>query len=238
MTIQDSAIQWLQDGERASAGILNRPLKEVVNILNPKFEEIKTEIESPARLISSTGFVVEETKLDPAVVDGKVVYFDSAAGKYKLAVSDGTKASKAIGIYNKIDKGNSVFEHRIITLGEARVPSSLQATVIGTFYYLSTTAGDLTTNASQGSVVGICVDTNKILVSNTIASKPDLRYSETVMTNGVTTYNLAYIPGRSMFFIEGILIPPRDITATNGTSVTIKNMVPKSGDILSVMIIQ
>ena len=44
MTIQDSAIQWLQDGERASAGILNRPLKEVVNILNSKFETAINEI--------------------------------------------------------------------------------------------------------------------------------------------------------------------------------------------------
>lgn len=235
MTIPENSIQWLQDGERASAGILNRPLKEVVNALNTKFQEIETDIETAERLPTAMGSIVEETKVAD-VTDGQAVYYDKATSTYKPAVAGSGEASKFVGIYNKIQKDNG-FDHRIITLGEANVPASLQATTIGTIYYLSTTAGALTTDATQGSAVGMCSAENKILVSNFIAAKADLRYTEVVMQDNVTQYNIKYIPGRTMFFIEGILVRNGDITATNGTNVTIKNITPKTGDILSATII-
>lgn len=238
MTIPDSSIQWLQDGERASAGILNRPLKDVVDALNTKFQEIETDIETAERLPTSVGSIVDETKIDGSVTDGQAVYYDSASSTYKPAVAGSGAASKFVGIYNKVTKDNG-FEHRIITLGEASVPASLTATTVGTMYYLSTTAGTLTTDDTQGgSAVGMCSDTNKIIVSNFVAAKPDLRYTEVAMQDSVTEYNIKYIPGRTMFFIEGVLVAPKDITATDGVKVTIKNIVPKRGDILSATIIQ
>ena len=238
MTIVDGSINWLKDGERASAGILNRPLKEVVNVLNTKFEEINTNIETAEKIPTSMGSVVDETKIDGTVTDGQAVYFDKVSSTYKPAVAGSGESSKFVGIYNKVPKGSG-FEHRIITLGEANVPASLQANVIGTTYYLSTTPGALTSNANQGgSAVGMCTATNKITVSNFIASKPDLKYTEVAMQDGVVTYQIKYIPGRTMFFIEGILVAQKDITATNGTSVTIKNITPRRGDILSATIIQ
>ena len=238
MTIVDGNINWLKDGERASAGILNRPLKEVVNVLNTKFEEINTNIESAEKIPTSMGSVVNGTKIDRTVTDGQAVYFDKTSSTYKPAVAGNGVSSKFVGIYNKVPKGSG-FEHRIITLGEANVPASLQANVIGTIYYLSTTPGVLTSNANQGgSAVGMCTATNKITVSNFIAAKPDLKYTEVAMQDGVVTYQIKYIPGRTMFFIEGILVAQKDITATNGTSVTIKNITPRRGDILSATIIQ
>lgn len=237
MTIPDSSIQWLQDGERASAGILNRPLKEVVDVLNTKFQEIETDIETAERLPTSVGSIVDDAKV-AGVTDGQAVYYDSASSTYKPAVAGSGAASKFVGIYNKVTKDNG-FEHRIITLGEANVPASLTATTVGTMYYLSTTAGTLTTDASQGgSAVGMCSDTNKIIVSNFVAAKPDLRYTEVAMQDRVMEYSIKYIPGRTMFFIEGVLVAPKDISATDGVKVTIKNIVPKRGDILSATIIQ
>lgn len=237
MTIPDSSIQWLQDGERASAGILNRPLKEVVDALNTKFQEIETDIETAERLPTSVGSIVDDVKVAD-VTDGQAVYYDSASSTYKPAVAGSGAASKFVGIYNKVTKDNG-FEHRIITLGEANVPASLTATTVGTMYYLSTTAGTLTTDASQGgSAVGMCSDANKIIVSNFVAAKSDLRYTEVALQDSVTTYSIKYIPGRTMFFIEGILVRNSDITATDGVNVTIKNITPKTGDILSATIIQ
>lgn len=40
MSIEENSINWLQDGERASAEVLNRPLKQVVNAFNTNLNSV------------------------------------------------------------------------------------------------------------------------------------------------------------------------------------------------------
>ena len=40
MSIEENSINWLQDGERASAEVLNRPLKQVVNAFNTNLDSV------------------------------------------------------------------------------------------------------------------------------------------------------------------------------------------------------
>lgn len=227
---------WLKDGERASAGILNRPLKAAVEQINQEFVNLGTSIQTANILPASLGTQLpDDTLLDTGVTNGKVVYFDTTDNKYKLASRDNVSSSKFAGVYNRIEK-DGVVTHRIISLGEAEVPASLQATTIGTVYYL-TTNGDLSNTDTTGATVGVCSGANKILVSNISAAKAPLQERSVVIRDQVTQYSINYVPGRTMFFVEGILLPKNEIEATNGTSVTVK-FVPKDGDILTAVVIE
>ena len=228
-------INYLQDGERANAQVLNRPTKEIVEKVNQKFQELDTALNAAGGFPTALGFTVEEGKVGAGVTNGKAVFFKKDDQTIQLAKSDTPAESKFIGIYNKASKGAG-FEHRVVTFGIADVPESLQAE-IGTVYYLSTN-GDLTKDKTNGSVVvGMGIAQNKILVSNIVQPKPDLGYAEAKMQKGKKEYAIKYIPGRTMFYVEGILVAPADITATDGSNVTIK-FEPKAGDILAAVVIQ
>ena len=225
-------ITWLKDGERANAEVLNRPAKEIVEKANQKFDELDQGLR---KLPTAAGFTVEEEKVGSDVTNGKAVYFKKEDQTIQLAKSDVPDESKFIGIYNKVSKDDG-FEHRVVTFGVAEVPESLQAE-IGAVYYLSTN-GDLIKDKTNGSVVvGMCIAQNKILVSNLVQPKPDIGYAEVKIQKNVRTYAIKYIPGRTIFYVEGILVPPTDITATDGNNVTI-SFEPKAGDILAAVVIQ
>ena len=225
-------ITWLQDGERANAEVLNRPAKEIVEKANQKFDELDQGLR---KLPTAAGFTVEEAKVGSDVTNGKAVYFKKEDQTIQLAKSNVPAESKFIGIYNKVSKDGG-FEHRVVTFGVAEVPASLQAE-IGAVCYLSTN-GDLIKDKTNGSVVvGMCIAQNKILVSNLVQPKPDIGYAEVKIQKDVRTYAIKYIPGRTIFYVEGILVPPTDITATDGNNVTI-SFEPKAGDILAAVVIQ
>lgn len=228
-------ITWLQDGERANQTVLNRPAKEIVEKANQKFQELDEGLSRVRKFPTAAGFTVEEAKVGSGVTNGKAVYFKKEDQTIQLAKSDVSAESKFIGIYNKVSKDGG-FEHRVVTFGVAEVPESLQAE-IGAVYYLSTN-GDLIKDKTNGSVVvGMCIAQNKILVSNLVQPKPDIGYAEVKIQKNVRTYAIKYIPGRTIFYVEGILVPPTDITATDGNNVTIR-FEPKAGDILAAVVIQ
>lgn len=228
-------ITWLQDGERANQTVLNRPAKEIVEKANQKFQELDEGLSIARKFPTAAGFTVEEAKVGSGVTNGKAVYFKKEDQTIQLAKSDVSAESKFIGIYNKVAKDGG-FEHRVVTFGVAEVPESLQAE-IGAVYYLSTN-GDLIKDKTNGSVVvGMCIAQNKILVSNLVQPKPDIGYAEVKIQKNVRTYAIKYIPGRTIFYVEGILVPPSDITATDGNNVTIR-FEPKAGDILAAVVIQ
>lgn len=228
-------ITWLTNGERADESVLNRPAKEIVEKANQKFQELDEGLSIARKFPTAAGFTVEEAKVGSGVTNGKAVYFKKEDQTIQLAKSDVPAESKFIGIYNKVSKDGG-FEHRVVTFGIAEVPASLQAE-IGAVYYLSTN-GDLIKDKTNGSVVvGMCIAQNKILVSNLVQPKPDIGYAEVKIQKNVRTYAIKYIPGRTIFYVEGILVPPTDITATDGNNVTIR-FEPKAGDILAAVVIQ
>lgn len=230
-------ITWLQDGERANASVLNRPMKQIVEKVNQELAGLGgggggTGSGFP----QSIGFTVSDDKVGPRIETGKVVYFKGDDQTIQLASKNTKVESQFVGIYREFN-ANTGKEHHVITYGLASVPTKLQAE-IGTTYYLAED-GDLTKDYTPGAIpVGKCVKANTIMVTSSFQeeTKPDIRYAQVAIEQGKTEYNINYIPGRTLFYVEGILVSPNDITATSGTSVTLK-FAAKKGDILSAVVL-
>jgi hypothetical protein len=100
----------------------------------------------------------------------------------------------------------------------------------GTYVVSNQTTGAFSLNLSTGSgttalvpqgqsVVAYCDGTNVVL-AGAAATTSFTRYPFTA-TAGQTVFNAPYTPGNNLVLINGAVQPPSDVTATNGSSVTL-----------------
>ena len=141
-------LTWLQDGERADAFVLNRPLKELANLIDNK--DFKA-------LLSTSGLKINTNELDTAVQVNDLVY-KGADGKYYQALGDNDITSNFVGVYVVIDNTpviiwNGVLERTGLTPGAS--------------YYLSNTVpGGITDTQYTGAVkIGIALSSTELLVN-------------------------------------------------------------------------
>ena len=140
----ESLIQWYMDGERATADVLNRPIRTIVDYLDKPSKSMMIEI-------------FDENLIDTNVTPGDYIYVDQTDSKYKKALSDGTQKQNVIGAYSFIDD-----RHFIIYMG----------VVNGTYepgrtYYLSgVTPGKPVIDPSSNEIVlGIAVSPTELILN-------------------------------------------------------------------------
>ena len=235
-------INYLKNGERANETNLNRPLKDLVTILETKFQEIENN-QNTQKPDTNTGggsnIGIPSDKIENAVTQGMVVYL-TADGKLAPALADGSEKESFVGIYMKSIK-DSTEVHTLYTSGNINVPSSLNLKAGKSYYLSDTTPGQL---VESGKVlVGKCLLDNTInLVQNSGNNNPQtpttpqtsFSSSEIDLEDGKTEYSVTYTAGKTLFFLEGVLLHSKNITAVDGAKINLK--VPfRAGDILTIV---
>ena len=235
-------IQWLADGERANALVLNRPLKKAVELIEQKFTELETNGgggsssgASGSGFPKACGYVFAEGKIEASVQDLDFVYINTNNSN-KVTKTTGAD-SKFIGVYNKVAKDNG-HEHRVITSG--CVTMTGKNLEVGKDYYLSSTAGGI---SKTGTIyVGTCIDTNILSLGSRASltssgggtTSGTANIKEVQLTTNTKQYSVSYTPNKTLFFVEGVLLNTNMITATDGANVTLA-FNPKTNDVLSVV---
>ena len=236
-------IQWLADGERANALVLNRPLKKAVELIEQKLTELETNGGGGSSSGASgngfpkaCGYVFAEGKIEASVQDLDFVYINSKDSN-KVTKTSGAD-SKFIGVYNKVAKDSGGHEHRVITSG--CVTMTGKNLEVGKDYYLSSTAGGISTTGTI--YVGTCIDNNilslgsraSLTTSGGGTQSGTANIKEVPLTTGTKQYSVSYTPNKTLFFVEGVLLNSNMITATDGANVTLA-FNPKTNDVLSVV---
>lgn len=235
-------IQWLADGERANALVLNRPLKKAVELIEQKFTELEnnggggsSSGASGSGFPKACGYVFAEGKIEASVQDLDFVYINTTNSN-KVTKTTGAD-SKFIGVYNKVAKDSGGHEHRVITSG--CVTMTGKNLEVGKDYYLSSTAGGISTTGTI--YVGTCIDNNILSIGSRASissgggsTSGTANIKEVQLRTGTKQYSVSYTPNKTMFFVEGVLLNSNMITATDGANVTLA-FDPKTNDVLSVV---
>lgn len=235
-------IQWLADGERANALVLNRPLKKAVELIEQKFTELETNGGGGSSsgtggsgFPKACGYVFAEGKIEASVQDLDFVYINTTNSN-KVTKTTGAD-SKFIGVYNKVAKDSGGHEHRVITSG--CVTMTGKSLEVGKDYYLSSTAGGI--SATGTIYVGTCIDNNILSIGSRASissgggsTSGTANIKEVQLRTGTKQYSVSYTPNKTMFFVEGVLLNSNMITAADGANVTLA-FDPKTNDVLSVV---
>jgi hypothetical protein len=161
-------INWVEDGERAAANILNRPLKELITSIDNKDFKV---------LASTSGFKIEQSDLDIHVESGDLVYKNSD-GKYHRALGGNEITENIIGIYTIIDNVSVIVWNGLLIKSEL---------TIGSPYYLSDTAeGEITDTYYDGAIkIGTAISDTELIVGGFSSTGGGVS-TQTELSNSVT----------------------------------------------------
>ncbi|MEA3485936.1 MAG: hypothetical protein U9R03_04440 [Candidatus Aerophobetes bacterium] len=171
-------IKWYNDGERANAIVLNRPLKTIVNYLD-----------TLVTLDNSMSIEVFDTDLlSEGLVSGDYIYVDQIDSMYRKALCDGTQSQNVIGAY--------------ITLGERHYIT--YSGVVGgiyepgrTYYLSSIEPGKAVTDYQECNVVlGMAISTSELILNisgnTTIVYYPLPQIERPIITSSVSGQTVTY----------------------------------------------
>jgi len=165
-------INWMTDGEKGDAVVLNRALKELVGLIDSKdFDPV----------VNKNGLKVDPATIHTSVVDGDFVYKD-IDGIYYRALGSDTIREKTIGVYKIIDTVPVILFNGAVTL---------TGLTKGMTYYLDTiNAGKITsTDYFHSTQVGIALSSTLLLVSIIPVVKRTQRHDKEFAQLDVTNIN-------------------------------------------------
>ena len=142
-------INWIADGERATALVLNRTLKEFVQSVD------NNELNLTSK--SSSISVVPATDLEGSVATDNFVYHNSD-GLFHRALGGDSTTDKTVGLYANVDGNYSIVFSGVV---------GFTGLTTGSTYYLSDTVpGGLTDVSYPGAVkVGVALSDDRLLIS-------------------------------------------------------------------------
>lgn len=85
MSIEENSISWLQDGERASAEVLNRPLKQLVNALNTNLGSIVGGESTPYMILKSSPLAQKQFTLNNGANQDDIDAVVKEVNKYRFS---------------------------------------------------------------------------------------------------------------------------------------------------------
>jgi len=160
-------LSWIQDGEKANADVFNRPLKELIGLIDNKEFEI---------LSKTSGMKVDSSEVDTDVQQGDFVYRGQDGIYYQASGADDT-TNNVIGYYDIVDNVPSIIWSGLFSSKDLET---------GKIYYLSdSVSGSITdVNYSGAKQIGTALSDTQLLVSSLGGSSSG--GSTPVDLNGVT----------------------------------------------------
>jgi len=212
-------IEWILDGEKANATVFNRPIRDLVQMMD---DGLLGKGENSATF-------VEAITLDGDVQSGHFVYMDTD-GLYKPA----TSLDNVIGQYVYVND-----LHKIYLYGLA----PFQGLEVGTTYYLDKDIPGAITNVIYNGAkeVGVALDATTLFVTgggdgsgSGDSTEGTITSDAFVAEDGQTSVDLAYSIDHIFIYNNGILMPEANYEAITGNTITFT--VPlKENDQIKVM---
>lgn len=143
----ENNINWVNNLEEFDETVVNRPLKELVAIIDSKdFDP----------LVNKLGLKINIAELQAGVQEGDLVY-KNLSGFYDRAVGNDTNAKNVLGVYQLIDTIPTIIRSGVV---------EKTGLTVGTKYFLHPTIlGEYTENEYyRATSVGIAISTTKLLV--------------------------------------------------------------------------
>lgn len=230
-------VNFVKNGERVTAEVDSRPIKDMIAVLEPKISTIESILQVQGSAIPKLiGISIDEAKLDNSVTSGMVVYVNNQGNILPAKADNPNVAKHFLGIYIKDDSVTPA-THKIVVSGELEL-TGMNITSGTVFYISETTDGAITnTRPSSPIQVGIGIAENKILLksgSDELNQFSNISSTIINLQDNIQTYDINYNPLKTIFYYEGLKLPSNKYTTGNGTSITL-GFNPKTNEILEVI---